>query len=194
MNARIVFLAAPLLTFAYGVIRILDGLDGSRGPGLAWTTGHLAFMAALVMFLLVFGHLHRLAGRDALSTVTVAVASAGALALFTQFGIDVVAGLMADDRAGMSEITRSVRGNPIVSLFVYDAGPYLFYVGLLALVARLAVARRIAAWTPVLVLFDLVMPLVDKDLIPVGAAVLLVSFVSIAKRIPAAGKAVPALV
>lgn len=194
MNARTVFLAAPLLTFAYGVIRIIDGLDGSRGPGLAWTTGHLAFMAAVIMFLFAFGHLHRLAGRDALSTVTVAVASAGGLALFTQFGIDVVAGLMADDRLGMSEIIRGVRGNPVVSLLVYDVGPYLFYVGLLGLVIRLAVARRVAAWTPVLVLFDLAMPQIDKDLIPVGAAVLLVSFISIAKRIPVATTPAPALV
>lgn len=194
MNARTVFIAAPLLTFAYGVIRILDGLDGSRGPGLAWTTGHLAFMAAMVMFLLVFGHLRRLAGGDALSTVTVAAAAVGGLALFTQFGIDVVAGLMADDHLGMSEIVRGVRGNPVLSLFVYDAGPYLFYVGLLVLVVQLAVARRIAAWTPVLVLLDLAMPQFDKDLIPVGAAILLVSFISIAKRIPVAARPAPALV
>ena len=182
MNARIPFIAAPVLTFAYGVIRILDGLDGERGPGLAWTTGHLAFIAAMVMFLLVFGHLRRLAGRDALSTVTVVVASVGALALITQFGVDVVAGAIADDHAGMSEVTRSVKSNPLVSLFAYDLGPYLFYVGQLVLVVQLAVQRRIAAWTPLLVLVDLVMPLVDKDLIPVGAAVLLVSFVSIGRQ------------
>jgi hypothetical protein len=192
MNARIPFIAAPVLTLAYGVIRILDGLDGERGPGLAWTTGHLAFIAAMVMFLLVFGHLRRLAGRDVLSTVTAVVAALGALALITQFGVDIVAGLLADDRAGMIEIFRSVRSYPLVSLIAYDLGPYLFYVGQLVLVVQLAVQRRIATWTPLLVLVDLVMPLVDKDLIPVGAAVLLVSFVSISKRIPA--RAVPALV
>lgn len=190
MNARIPFIAAPVLTFAYGVIRILDGLDGERGPGLAWSTGHLAFIAAMVMFLLVFKDLRRLAGRDMLSTVTALVAAVGALALITQFGVDIVAGLLADDRAGMSEIIRSVQSNPFVSLATYDVGPYLFYVGQLVLVVQLAVQRRIATWTPLLVLFDLVMPLVDKDLIPVGAAVLLVSFVSISKRVPA--RAVPA--
>jgi len=192
MNARTPFIAAPVLTLAYVVIRILDGLDGERGPGLAWTTGHLAFIAAMVMFLLVFGHLRRLAGRDVLSTVTAVVAALGALALITQFGVDVVAGLLADDRAGMSEIFRSVRSYPLVSLIAYDLGPYLFYVGQLVLVVQLAVQRRIATWTPLLVLLDLVMPLVDKDLIPVGAALLLVSFVSISKRVPA--RAVPALV
>ena len=192
MNARIPFIAAPVLTFTYGVIRILDGLDGERGPGLAWTTGHLAFIAAMVMFLLVFGQLRRLAGRDTLSTVTSVVAAVGALALITQFGVDIVAGLLADDHAGMSEMTKSVRSNPLVSLFAYDLGPYLFYVGQLVLVAQLAVQRRIAVWTPLLVLVDLVMPQIDKNLIPVGAAVLLVSFVAISKKGPA--HAAPALV
>lgn len=185
MNARIPFIAAPVLTFGYGVIRILDGLDGERGPGLAWTAGHLVFIAAMVMFLLVFTHLRRLAGRDPLSTVTVVVASVGALALVAQFGVDIAAGLLADDHAGMAEITRNVRHSPAVSLAVYDVGPYLFYAGQFVLVLQLVVLRRIAGWTPLLLLVDLIMPLVDKDLIPIGAAALLVSFASISKRIPA---------
>ena len=185
MNARIPFIAAPVLMLAYGVIRILDGLDGERGPGLAWTAGHLVFVVAMVMFLLVFGHLRRLAGRDLLSTVTVVVASAGAIALIAQFGVDIVAGLLADDHARMAEITRNVRSCRAVSLAVYDVGPYLFYAGQFVLVVQLAVLRRIAGWTPLLLLADLVMPLIDKDLIPIGAAALLVSFVSIGKRVPA---------
>jgi hypothetical protein len=192
MNARIPFIAAPVLTFTYGVIRILDGLDGERGPGLAWTVGHLVFIAAMVMFLLVFGHLRRLAGQDLLSTVTVVVASVGALALIAQFGVDIAAGLLAGDHADMAEITRNIRHSPVVSLAVYDVGPYLFYAGQFVLVVQLVVLRRIAGWTPLLLVVDLVMPLVDKDLIPIGAAALLVSFASIGKRIPA--RAAPALV
>ncbi|MFC7646417.1 hypothetical protein ACFQX6_41970 [Streptosporangium lutulentum] len=61
MNPRIAFIAAPLLVMAYGVIRILDGLDGSRGPGLAWTSGHLAFMAALILFVSTFLQMRRMA-------------------------------------------------------------------------------------------------------------------------------------
>ncbi|MFL6120379.1 hypothetical protein [Actinophytocola sp.] len=192
MNARIPFLAAPVLVFGYGLIRILDGLDGERGPGLAWTGGHLVFIAAMVMFLLVFGHLRRLAGQDVLSTVTVVVASVGALALIAQFGVDIAVGSLADDHAGMAELSRSIHGNTAVSLAVYDVGPYLFYAGQFVLVLQLAVLRRIAGWTPLLLLVDLVMPLVDKDLIPIGAAALLVSFASISKRLPA--RTEPALV
>src|SRR5262245_37920516 len=106
MNARIPFVAAPVLMFAYGVIRILDGLDGERGPGPAWTVGHLLFIVAMVMFLLVFRHLHRLAGRDTLSTVTLVVAAVGAVALIGQFCVDITAGLLAADHAHMAEISR----------------------------------------------------------------------------------------
>jgi hypothetical protein len=147
------------------------------------------FIAAMVMFLLVFGSLRRLAGRDVLSTVCVVVASVGAVALIAQFGVDIAVGLLADDHAGMAQLSRNVRGNTALSLAIYDVGPYLFYAGQFVLVLQLAVLRRIAGWTPLLLLVDLVMPLVDKDLIPIGAAALLVSFASISRRI-----AEPALV
>jgi hypothetical protein len=194
MNPRTAFIAAPLLTFTYGVIRILDGLDGSRGPGLAWTTGHLAFLGAMVAFVFVFVQLRRMAGRDTVSTVAVAVGTAGALALFGQFAVDVVAGSLSTDHLGMSLLIADIRTTPGVALAVYDVGPYLFYLGQLALVVRLAAMRRISAWTPLLVVLDLVTPFVDKDLIPLGAVVLLISFASIAKRTPRTTRAVPALV
>jgi hypothetical protein len=183
MNPRIAFLGAPLLTLTYGVIRIIDGLDGARGPGLAWTTGHLAFLGAMALFVVVFRWMRRLAGGNALSTVLAAVASAGALALSVQFGIDVVAGLMADDHLAMSLLTERARQNPVVSLLAYDLGPYLFYLGQLALVIQLAGLRRVTAWTPLLVLADLLMPFIDKDLIPDGAVILLFSYAGISRRI-----------
>ena len=194
MNPRTAFIAAPLLTFAYGVIRILDGLDGSRGPGLAWTTGHLAFLGAMVAFVCVFAQMRRMAGGDTVSTVAAVVGTAGALALFGQFAVDVVAGLQSADHLAMSLLIADIRSTPGVSFAVYDVGPYFFYVGQLALVVRLAVLRRVSAWTPLLVMFDLVTPFVDKDLIPLGAVVLLISFVSVAKRLPATARPVPALV
>jgi hypothetical protein len=96
-NARIPFVAAPVLMFSYGVIRILDGLAG----------------------------------------------------------VAIAVGMLADDHAGMAEIGRSIGRNPAVALAIYDVGPYLFYDGRFVL----AVLRRIAGWTPLLLLVDLVMPL-----------------------------------
>jgi hypothetical protein len=186
MNLRTVFIAAPLLMFAYGVIRLLDGLDGVHGPGPAWTTGHLAFLLALIMFEFVFLHLWRLAGRGTLATATLVAATIGAVALVTQFTVDIVVGFMADNHDEMSELFSELQSNTLVSLFVYEVGPYLFYVGQLALVSQLAVQRKVHAWVPALVLVGLVMPAVDKDLIPVAAIIWLVAFVAgIPTRTPA---------
>ncbi|SDI50066.1 hypothetical protein SAMN05421505_16014, partial [Sinosporangium album] len=85
MNLRIAFVAAPVLTFAYGVIRILDGLDGSRGPGLAWTTGHLAFIGALVFFVITFHEMRRLAGGGRLATGLASAGYIGIVVLIAQF-------------------------------------------------------------------------------------------------------------
>ncbi|MFD8563507.1 hypothetical protein ACWDOR_24655 [Streptosporangium canum] len=110
------------------------------------------------------------------------IAPVGALALTTQFTIDVVAGLLSVDNLSMSLLTREIRDTPGVTLAAYDIGPYLFYAGQFALVVQLAVMRRIKVWTPFLVLCDLIMPNIDKDLIPLGAILLLVSFASISHR------------
>ncbi|GAA4915491.1 hypothetical protein HD597_010783 [Nonomuraea thailandensis] len=185
MNSRIAFIAAPLLTFAYGVIRIIDGFDGSRGPGLAWTAGHLAFMAALVLFAQIFWRLRAMAGRDTLSTVTAVAGTAGIVTLLAQFGIDIVVGFMAADHDGMGVLFDQVQSVPGVSPIVYDGGPFLFYLAQLGLVLQLAVMRRVKAWMPVLVLLDLALPFMDKDLIPLGALCLLISFVPLARREPA---------
>ncbi|MGW5156051.1 hypothetical protein ACWEPN_11290 [Nonomuraea wenchangensis] len=186
MNLRTAFIAAPLLVLAYGVIRILDGLDGERGPGLAWTTGHLAFIAALLLFVPIYWRLRRMAGGGALATATATAGTIGVAALVGQFGIDLVVGFMSADRAAMSVLFDQVQSVPGVSFAVYDVLPFLFYIGQLALVTQLAVQRRIKVWTPVLVLADLVLPFVDKDLIPLGALCLLVSFVPLARSSAAA--------
>ncbi|MEV7907672.1 hypothetical protein [Streptomyces anulatus] len=194
MNPRVAFVAAPLLILAYGVIRILDGLDGSRGPGLAWTTGHLAFVAALILFVPVFWQMRRMAGGDTLSTVSAAIGILGILAVSTQFVIDVVVGFLAVDHAGMSVLFDRIQAVPGVSIAVYDGGPFLFYIGQLALVSQLAVLRRVKVWTPFPVLADLLLPLVDKDLIPLGAVFLLVSFVPLAGQVSRTAGPVPVAV
>ncbi|MEW9550055.1 hypothetical protein [Nonomuraea sp. NPDC050783] len=190
MNLRTALLAAPLLVLSYGVIRILDGLDGSRGPGLAWTTGHLAFMAALILFVPIFWRMRRMAGGGALATVSATAGTVGVAALLGQFGIDLVAGFLSADHAAMGVLFDQVRAVPGVSLAVYDGLPFLFYAGQLALVGELAARRVVKAWTPALVLTDLALPFVDKDLIPLGALCLLVSFVPLARAASAAAEPV----
>ncbi|MGV9773627.1 hypothetical protein [Streptosporangium sp. NPDC003464] len=190
MNPRFAFIATPLLVLAYGIIRILDGLDGSRGPGLAWTTGHLAFLAALALFVPVFWEMRRMAGRGVVATVSAGLGTVGILAAATQFVIDIVVGFLSADHAAMGVLFDRVQAVPGVSIAIYDGGPYLFYLGQLALVVQLAVIGRVKAWTPLLVLIDLVLPIVDRDLIPVGAIFLLVSFVPLARELAPAARPV----
>ncbi|MEU7753837.1 hypothetical protein AB0B57_05800 [Micromonospora sp. NPDC049101] len=191
MEFRSAFVAAPVLVMSYGIIRLVDGLDGERGPGPAWTIGHLAFIGALVAFISVFWQMRRMTGGRVLATVFATAGTFGALSLITQFSIDLVAGLLATDNYGMSMITHQVRTLPGISQLAYDFGPYAFYLGQLALVVLLAVRRRVKVWTPVLVLADLATPFIDKDLIPLGSILLLVSFLPLARRGTAATPASP---
>ncbi|GII94727.1 hypothetical protein [Sinosporangium siamense] len=183
MNHRVAFIAAPLFTLAYGVIRIVDGFDGSRGPGLAWTVGHLAFLVALVMFAVTFKHMWQLAGRDKVTTVLAVTGITGIVAICLQFVIDIVVGFMSVDHAAMGVLFTRIQSVPGVSFAVYDVGPFLFYLGQLAVVVRLATMRRVKGWVPALVLVNMALPFVDKDLIPVGAVFLFVAFAHIAGQV-----------
>lgn len=164
---------APVLVGAYGVARIADGLDGSRGPGLAWTVGHLCFLAALVLFVQIFGRLRAMAGGGVVATAGYAAGLIGALALAAQFTIDLVVGFLSADHDAMGPRFEAVKAIPGVEPVVYTVVPLLFYVGMVVLVARLAAGRRVPWWSAVLVLVQAVLPLVSKDLIPLGAALLL---------------------
>ncbi|MFI6325625.1 hypothetical protein ACIBG8_49490 [Nonomuraea sp. NPDC050556] len=192
MNPRIAFIAAPLLTMAYGVIRLIDGLDGAKGPGLAWTAGHLAFIGALVMFVVTFWEMRRLAGRGLLATTSAVLGTVGVAALIAQFGIDIVVGFLAVDHDAMGPLFDQVQSVPLVSPIVYQAVPFLFYIGQLAIVIQLAATRKVKVWTPVLVLVDLMLPMVDKNFIPLGALFLLISFLPLARLSAVAAPRTPA--
>ncbi|WP_405680703.1 hypothetical protein OG239_03690 [Streptomyces sp. NBC_00868] len=176
INSRTAFLAAPVLMGAYGVIRIVDGLDGSRGPGLAWSLGHLCFLGALVFFVRGFAAMRAAAGGNRLSTVGLWTGTAGAIAVGVQFAIDMVVGFLSADRGAMDELFTQVQDIPGVLPAFYDFGPLLFFVGQLILVSQLAKRGVLKPWAPLLVLIDTTLPFADKDLIPLGAVLLLVSF------------------
>lgn len=188
MNLRTTYLATPLLVLAYGVIRIIDGLDGSRGPGIAWTTGHLAFLAALALFIPIFLDIRRRLGGGRLATTSVVVGVAGIACAAAQFAIDIVVGFMAADHAGMGVLFDQVQAVPGVNLLVYQGGPLLFFAAQFALVTQLAVARQVKYWTPLLVMLDFMLPFINKDLIPLGAVCLLVSFLPLARTSAPAGR------
>lgn len=179
------FVAAPLLFGAYGVARIVDGLDGVRGPGPAWTVGHLVFLAGLALFVPVLGRLRAEAGGGAAATAGYAAGLLGGLALAAQFTIDIVVGLLSADHEAMGPRFDAVKAVPGVEPAVYTVVPMLFYVGMVALVTLVAVRGRVPWWSPVLVLVQAVAPIASKDLIPLGAALLLLAFVPLLRFRPA---------
>jgi hypothetical protein len=182
MKNRTALIAAPPLVLAYGVLRIVDGLDGVRGPGVAWTVGHLAFIGALTLFVPIFWEMRSMLGRSALATTALVGGVVGIGCAAAQFTIDIVIGFLAADHDAMSSMFTQVQAVPGVSMVVYSVGPILFYVAQLAFAGLLAGHRIVKVWVPVAVLAEIVLSAVDKDLIPVGAVLLFVSFLPLMSR------------
>jgi hypothetical protein len=183
-TTRFAFVAAPALTVAYGLLRLADGIDGEHGPGFLWTAGHLAFVAALLLFVHVMLAVRRMAGGGALATTAAAVGVIGVICAVAQFGIDIVVGIAADDKAEMRQMFADVQDVPGVATAVYGPGPALFYLGLIALVIRLAVVRAAPVWTPVAMVLAVGVALAGLDLLPLAGLLMLAALAPLARRIP----------
>ncbi|MFJ8626287.1 hypothetical protein ACIRD3_26105 [Kitasatospora sp. NPDC093550] len=176
---------APALMALYGGIRLVPG---SRQPGLGWTAGHTAMFAGLLLFAPVFLALRRrlapggAAGRIAVGAA-LGTAFAGLLCSLAQIGIDLVVGVVAADKAEQSRLFDRVQEVPGVLPVVYQDGPLLFYVGLLALVtaASVGAARTLRWWSPVLVLLGTVAAGADLAFVPLAAACYLVALAPLAR-------------
>lgn len=182
-SIRLSYLAAPTLLFAYGVAHLIDGLDGSYGPGPAWTIGHACFLAALLLFGVVLFTL-RMAlapgARRKVATVAAVAGTAGLLVFVRSILIDLIVGARATDRADMNRIYPQYDRWPahlpqrlISSL--QGIGPALFIIGLLTLTVLLAVTRPrpLPWWSPLLVATGFAAITVNLNLLSVGAAALL---------------------
>ncbi|WP_051570823.1 hypothetical protein [Cryptosporangium arvum] len=162
---RLSYLAPPFLLAAYGVVRLFDGLDGSHGPGPAWTIGHVLFLVAL----LGFGGVAVDLGRR-LRTVPAFVAAGATLLGLAAFVhtvvVDLVVASGAADRAEMNLRYRD-HATPL------DPVAPLYPIGFTVLVLLLAIAARRAYWSPVLVLLGYLAIVVNLDLLPLAGLVIL---------------------
>ncbi|MEV4479103.1 hypothetical protein [Micromonospora coxensis] len=171
-SLRLPALVAPLLLLVYGLFRVADGLDGDRGNGWAWDVGHVAFGLGILVFAALALRLRRTllpAGWRPVLTVATAATLLGSVAFLWVIVYDLFPGL-----EDMAEIP-----GPIFLL-----GPALFELGLLALLLRAVLVRPrlLPPWSPVLVLVGFVAIAVDLDLLPVGAALVLVGLLPLAAR------------
>lgn len=153
---RAPFLAAPTFLALYGVARLMDGLDGEYGPGVAWTFGHIMFLCGMISFGLVIVELRRRLGggtpkRKFISGLAVGAGLVGILVFVRVIAIDILTGLRAGNHAAMSSISSQLNAYPIASLEpYYKIGPLLFQLGILTLMIQLAISRRLPWWSPAL--------------------------------------------
>ncbi|MFE9694698.1 hypothetical protein [Micromonospora sp. NPDC005806] len=152
---------ASLLLLGYGLLRLVDRLDGQSDKGAwAWNTGHTLFLFGIVAFGALIVGLHgllrtvspRLRAVDDIAAVAGLIGAAGF--------IFVILGDL------FPRFAEAVPPPDVVLL----GGPMLFELGLLALLVRAVVLRLLPLWGPVLVLAGFVAIAVDLDLLPVGAA------------------------
>ncbi|MFJ8470646.1 hypothetical protein [Kitasatospora sp. NPDC094011] len=185
---------APALMALYGGIRLVPG---SREPGPGWTTGHTAMFVGLLLFAPVLLAARRLlaprgttAGRLA-ANAALGTAFAGLAASLVQIGIDLCVGLAAADKAEQVRLFQRVQDVPGVLPAVYQTGPLLFYVGLLAMLvaASVGAGRALRWWSPVLMLVGTVASGADLAFIPLAAACYLVALAPLV-RLDAAPRAV----
>jgi hypothetical protein len=151
--------AAPALLLLYGLLRVVDGLDGDRHNGPAWDLGHLAFFAGIVLFAVLAVALRR-TDRPALLLDLTVVA--------TVFGAGCFLWVILGD------LFESFQQSAPLPDALKLVGPALFEVGLLVLLVRQVVLRRLPIWSPVAVLVGFAAIGVNLDLLPIGAALVLV--------------------
>ncbi|WBB70800.1 hypothetical protein [Micromonospora sp. WMMD812] len=161
---RVASLGAPVLLLLYGILRLLDGLDGGHGPGWAWNVGHTLFFASIALFAVLAVGLRRmlLAATPRLRVLTevaTAAALSGSAAFLWVILGDLVAGLA--DAAPLPD--------PLLLV-----GPLLFQLGLLTLLVQAATVRprRLPRWAPPVVLLGFAAIAVNLDLLPIAGALI----------------------
>ncbi|MCW3817795.1 hypothetical protein ONA91_25420 [Micromonospora sp. DR5-3] len=157
---RPVALTASLLLLGYGILRLVDGLDGHRDKSAwAWMTGHTLFLFGIVAFGAMIVGLHGLlrTASSRLHTVDDVAALAGLV------GAAGFVWVILGDL--FPRFADAVTTPDLVLL----GGPALFELGLLTLLVRAAVARLLPPWGPLLVLVGFGAIAVNLDLLPVGA-------------------------
>ncbi|MFF2013884.1 hypothetical protein ACFVWY_33135 [Streptomyces sp. NPDC058195] len=178
-TTRLLCVLIPLLLLLYGVLRLIDGMDGDHGPGVAWNLGHTFFLAA---FLLLGAFVVVLRGLVPAATVRMRVVAGAAMAAGVFGAGCFVWVILGDLFSGLAESA------PLPGSLEF-AGPMAFQLGMLTLLIMMAAVRprRLPVWSPVLVFVFFVLIAVSLDLIPLAALVLMAGLAPLARvRAPGA--------
>ncbi|MGW2847295.1 hypothetical protein [Streptomyces sp. NPDC001108] len=172
-GTRLLSVLIPFLLLCYGVLRLIDGMDGDHGPGTAWNLGHTSFLAAFLLFGAFVVELRRLVPATTTRTRT----AAGAAVIGGVFGAGCFVWVILGDLfPGLADSA------PLPDLLKL-AGPLAFQLGLLTLLIMLAAVRpgRLPVWSPVLVFVSFALITADLDLIPLAAVGLMAGLAPLAR-------------
>jgi hypothetical protein len=174
LPVKISVVAAPVLLFLYGILRLMDGLDGTHGPGPAWNAGHVMFFLAFVFLAVLIIGLRRLVParvlwQRALANIAVVAGVAGSLCFLWVI---------------LGDLFRRLHDDVPLPGPLHAAGPLFFQLGLMTLLVQLATSRpcRLPARSPFLVFLGFVPIAVSLDLLPVGAVLILCGLVPLARH------------
>lgn len=153
-------------------------MQGFHGPGIFWSIGHVFFLATFAAFVFVILDLRARVGEGSSFAFLMAAVALLGLAVFVRVGvIDLVTGFAASDHAAMAPISRRLNAWPDPRLLpLFQSGPALFQVGLMALLVQLALMHRLPWWTPLFVLAGFVCVGLDLRLLTVGALLIGLGF------------------
>jgi hypothetical protein len=159
---------APILLLAYGLLRLIDGLDGTYGESLAWNLAHLALFASMVLF-------------GVLATAVRPLVPAGARPLAALAAVATVAGTACFLWTATGLLSTAFGEATPVPAPLRIAGPLLFSLGMLTLLGLLVAAGHAPAWSPLLFGAGIAATLIDADSLPAGALILLAALAPLAR-------------
>lgn len=168
---NLALLAAPLAMTAYGIARIIGRLDGHYGPGPDWQIAHLLGLAGMILFVPVILGLRRQlgTGRNLVTGITLI----GLATTVVQFGADMLLALAATDRDDLRRLQQDFAALPAVQPTVYDVGPLLFFLGIVAMATMAAISHRLPWWSPATMLVAVLLPVADLNLMPLTGLLML---------------------
>jgi hypothetical protein len=167
-TVRHLALDAPLLLLAYGLLHLIDGLDGAYGPGLAHNLASPAFLAAMILFGVFAAAVRPLVPSGARTVAAVAATT-------TLAGTACFLWSIAGDLTGAFPDAVPVR----------IAGLLLLALGMLTLLGLLVAARRVPAWSPLLFGAGIAAIIINVGYLPLGALIILAALAPLARPVPA---------
>ncbi|MEV6163278.1 hypothetical protein AB0L71_15350 [Streptomyces sp. NPDC052052] len=172
-TTRLLCVLIPLLLLLYGVLRLIDGMDGDHGPGVAWNLGHAFFLASFLLL-------------GAFVVVLRSLVPAATIRMRTAANAAMVAGVFG---AGcfvwviLGDLFSSLAESAPLPGPLKLAGPMAFQLGMLALLTMMATVRprQLQWWSPALVFVFFILISVNLDLIPLAAIVLMAGLTPLAR-------------